>query len=76
VIPQPKPLDVRGLEPPQPMVAVLERLESLAPGETLIVIHDRRPVFLYPQLDERGFTHRTDEAEPGVIRITIERARS
>ena len=67
-------LDVRGLEPPQPMVAVLERLETLAPGETLTVIHDRRPIFLYPQLDERGFTHRTDEAEPGVIRIVIERA--
>jgi hypothetical protein len=28
-------LDVRGLEPPQPMVAVLERLETLAPGAML-----------------------------------------
>jgi uncharacterized protein (DUF2249 family) len=67
-------LDVRGLEPPQPMVAVLERLETLAPDETLTVIHDRRPMFLYPQLDERGFTHRTDEPEPGVVRIVIRRA--
>ena len=69
-------LDVRGLPPPQPMVAVLERLETLAPRETLTVIHDRRPMFLYPQLDDRGFTHRTDEPEPGVIRIVIERAAS
>jgi uncharacterized protein (DUF2249 family) len=67
-------LDVRGLEPPQPMVAVLERLETLGPGETLTVLHDRRPTFLYPQLDERGFTHATDEPEPGVVRIVIERA--
>jgi uncharacterized protein (DUF2249 family) len=66
-------LDVRGLEPPQPMVAVLERLETLAPGETLTVIHDRRPTFLYPQLDDRGFAHRTDEPEHGVVRIVIER---
>ena len=66
-------LDVRGLEPPQPMVAVLERLETLAPGQTLTVVHDRRPTFLYPQLDARGFTHRTDEPEPGLIRIVIER---
>ena len=66
-------LDVRGLEPPQPMVAVLARIETLAPGETLTVVHDRRPTFLYPQLDERGFTHRTDEPEAGVIRIIIER---
>jgi uncharacterized protein (DUF2249 family) len=67
-------LDVRGLEPPQPMVAVLERLETLAPGATLTVIHDRRPTFLYPQLDERGFTHRTEEPEPGVVHIVIRAA--
>ena len=67
-------LDVRGLEPPQPMVAVLERLDTLAPGETLTVVHDRRPTFLYPQLDERGFTHRTEEPEPGVIHILIRRS--
>lgn len=67
-------LDVRGLEPPQPMVAVLERLEALAPGQTLTVIHDRRPMFLYPQLDERGFTHSTDERESGGVRIVIRRA--
>lgn len=66
-------LDVRGLEPPQPMVAVLERLETLAGGQTLTVVHDRRPTFLYPQLDARGFTHRTEEPEPGVVRIIIER---
>jgi uncharacterized protein (DUF2249 family) len=34
-------LDVRGLEPPQPMVLVLERLDTLQPGETLEVLHDR-----------------------------------
>jgi len=69
-------LDVRGLEPPQPMLAVLEHLQTLAPGETLTVIHERRPMFLYPQLDERGFTHRTEESEPGVVRIVIRRGTS
>ena len=66
-------LDVRGLEPPQPMMAVLERLETLAAGERLTVVHDRRPTFLYPQLDERGFVHHTEEPEPGLVRIVIER---
>ena len=66
-------LDVRGLEPPLPMVRVLERLDTLAPGETLLVVHERRPVFLYPQLDQRGFAHETDEPEPGVVRIRIRR---
>ena len=66
-------LDVRGLEPPQPMVRVLERLDTLPPDGTLTVLHERRPMFLYPQLDARGFSHETDEPEPGLVRIVIRR---
>jgi len=67
-------LDVRGLPPPEPMVRVLERLDRLAPGGTLTVLHERRPMFLYPQLDDQGFTHVTEEPEPGLVRIVIRRA--
>jgi uncharacterized protein (DUF2249 family) len=67
-------LDVRGLEPPQPMVRVLEGLDTLQPGAALTVLHERRPLFLYPQLDARGFHHVTDEPEPGLVRIVIRRA--
>jgi uncharacterized protein (DUF2249 family) len=66
-------LDVRGLEPPEPMVRILARLDALGPGQTLEVIHDRRPLFLYPQLDDRGFRHETDEPAPGLVRIVIRR---
>jgi tRNA 2-thiouridine synthesizing protein A len=66
-------LDVRGLEPPQPMVRVLQEAERLEPGAELEVHHDRRPTFLYPQLDDRGFVHETDEPEPGLVRIRIRR---
>jgi uncharacterized protein (DUF2249 family) len=64
-------LDVRGLEPPLPMVRVLEAIETLAPGGRLEVWHDRRPLFLYPQLEARGCRHATDEPEPGLVRIVI-----
>jgi uncharacterized protein (DUF2249 family) len=67
-------LDVRGLEPPQPMVRVLQEIDRLGPGGALEVRHDRRPVFLYPQLDDRGFAHETDEPEPGLVRVIIRRA--
>jgi uncharacterized protein (DUF2249 family) len=67
-------LDVRGLEPPQPMLRVLEAIERLGPGARLEVHHDRRPMFLYPQLDDRGFRHETDEPEPGLVRILIWKA--
>jgi tRNA 2-thiouridine synthesizing protein A len=68
---QPATIDVRGLEPPQPLVRVLKRLDALGPGERLEVIIDRRPLLLYPQLDARGFTHATEEPEPGLFRILI-----
>jgi uncharacterized protein (DUF2249 family) len=68
-------LDVRGLEPPEPMVRVLTHLDTLGPGQTLEVLHDRRPVFLYPQLDDRGFLHQTDEPAAGLVRIVIRRGR-
>jgi uncharacterized protein (DUF2249 family) len=68
---RPAVLDVRGLEPPQPMLRVLQEIDRLGPGAELEVIHERRPMFLYPQLDERGFIHETDEPEPGLVRIRI-----
>ena len=58
-------LDVRGLEPPQPMVRVLEEIDRLGPGAELEVHHERRPMFLYPQLDERGFDPRDRRAGAG-----------
>jgi uncharacterized protein (DUF2249 family) len=64
-------LDVRGLEPPEPMVRVLQALDGLGSGQRLEVLHDRRPIFLYPQLDARGFVHETEEVEPGLVRIVI-----
>ncbi len=66
-------VDVRGLEPPLPMVRVLEAVEALAPGQRLTVLHDRRPLFLYAQLDARGLGHTTEEPAPGIVRITIRR---
>jgi uncharacterized protein (DUF2249 family) len=66
-------IDVRGLEPPEPMVCILEAIERLNAGEIIEVLHERRPLFLYPQLDERGFVHETDEPEAGVVRIRIRR---
>ena len=66
-------LDVRGLEPPEPMLRVLRNAEVLGPEVELEVHHDRRPTFLYPLLEDRGFAHETDEPEPGLVRIRIRR---
>ena len=64
-------LDNRGLEPPQPMMRTLTALSKLQPGETLTIINDRRPMFLYEQLDELGYKYETTEREDGNFQITI-----
>lgn len=64
-------LDNRGLEPPQPMMRTLTALETLPKGETLTIINDRRPMFLYEQLDELGYLYETKELEDGSFEITI-----
>lgn len=48
-------MDNRDLEPPEPMVRILAAADRLAPGETLSVLLRREPVFLFPQLEKRGF---------------------
>ena len=54
--PEPKTkLDNRDLDPPEPMVRILTAAEKLAPGETLSALLRREPVFLFPQLEKRGF---------------------
>ena len=64
-------LDNRGLEPPQPMVRILDALDRLPPGGKVVAINDRRPLFLYPELEERGYRHETEELPDGSYRITI-----
>lgn len=57
-------LDNRGLEPPQPMMRTFEALSSLLQGQVLEIHNDRRPMFLYPHLEERGYRYQTvDEAD-------------
>jgi uncharacterized protein (DUF2249 family) len=48
-------LDNRDLDPPEPMVRILAAADRLAPGETLSALLRREPVFLFPQLEKRGF---------------------
>ncbi|MDA1098689.1 MAG: DUF2249 domain-containing protein [Proteobacteria bacterium] len=49
-------IDVRGLPAPQPMLQILALLETI-PAGAVIVHHDREPIYLYPELTERGWNH-------------------
>lgn len=77
--PKPEPtdihlLDVRDLEPPEPMQKTLEALAGLERGHTLIQINSRVPQFLLPELEARGFQYQVREEQPGVVRVFIRHA--
>lgn len=66
-------VDARGLEPPQPLVAILEALGTLPTGAELRAQTDRRPMHLYPQLEARGFTGESQEQPDGSFITHIRR---
>jgi uncharacterized protein (DUF2249 family) len=58
-------VDARGLEPPQPLVKILEALAALPEAARLRARTDRRPMHLYAQLEERGFVGESEEQPDG-----------
>jgi len=64
-------IDNRGLEPPAPMMRTLKQLDKMNSGESLSIINDRRPMFLYEELDFRGYLHETEAQDDGSFKITI-----
>lgn len=64
-------LDVRGLEPPEPMVRTLEALSTLPRGKTLVQLNERVPQFLLPKLEERGFVYEVREQSHDLVRLFI-----
>ncbi|HEU4647959.1 MAG TPA: DUF2249 domain-containing protein [Gemmatimonadales bacterium] len=67
-------LDVRDLEPPEPMVRTLAALEQLPRGATLVQLNVRVPEFLLPRLEERGFTYDIRPQGPDLVRVFIRHA--
>jgi uncharacterized protein (DUF2249 family) len=64
-------LDVRGLEPPEPMVRTLAALDALPSGHTLVQVNVREPRFLLPKLEERGFEYEVRRQNEEVVRVFI-----
>jgi uncharacterized protein (DUF2249 family) len=52
-------LDVRGLEPPEPLERVLEALDLLGADDQLSMLIEREPHPLYRILANNGYHHRT-----------------
>jgi hypothetical protein len=72
-------VDLRGLEPPEPMVTILQMLDGGEVDTVLIARFDREPIFLYPELDDRGWAHEVIANEctacPDAVTVQIARYR-
>ena len=64
-------LDVRGLEPPEPMVKILETLPKLSANTILVVHHHREPLMLYDKLAERGYKATTNKIKDNYYKVII-----
>ena len=76
--PAPKPdvegeLDLRGMEPPEPMLRILNRLEAMPSGTMFRARTDRQPIHLFPELTSRGAQHRCEPSPDGSWVTTITR---
>lgn len=64
-------LDCRGLEPPEPMVRILDELMRLPRGGEMRARTDLRPSFLLAELEARGFEGDTQKLCDGSHLTTI-----
>jgi len=66
-------VDARGLEPPEPLVRILEAVSNLPKEAQLHARTDRRPMHLHSQLEQRGFTGESEEQNDGSFVTHIRR---
>lgn len=67
-------LDLRQLAPPEPMVRILESLDSLGDGARLVALTPFYPDNLFPILEERGFRWEVERESGQTCRVTVSRA--
>ena len=53
------------------MAKILETLPRIEAGGQILALTDRRPMLLYPKLEERGFAYSTQETGNGWFETRI-----
>jgi uncharacterized protein (DUF2249 family) len=67
-------LDVRGMEPPEPLERILAMIGDFKAGDTLTVIIDCEPLPLFRILRANGFDFRNEPGTSSRYQINIRRA--
>ena len=58
-MPEPRLIDGREMEPPEPLERALAELATLTADEELVMLLNCEPLPLYAILDRRGYCYRT-----------------
>lgn len=64
-------IDVRGLEAPRPLVAILTLIDGGGHAGHVVVHHEREPLYLYPELEERGWQYARLASPAGEVRLEL-----
>ena len=73
-MPEPRLIDGRGMEPPEPLERALVELATLAPGEELVMLLRCEPLPLYSILERNGYGYRSKLRPDGTNEIHIQKA--
>lgn len=66
-------LDVRGMEPPEPMMAILQKIHEIDEDTVLLVHHHREPMMLYEKLEDIGWQAVANKIEENYYKVVITR---
>lgn len=67
-------VDARGLEPPEPLIRILNALEGLPAGAVLHARTDREPCHLFGEASQRGFQFKSNAQPDGTWLTVLSRA--
>ena len=73
-MPEPRVIDGRGMEPPEPLERALAELATLAPGEELVMLLRCEPLPLYAILERNGYRYRSERCADGANEVHIQKA--
>ena len=64
-------VDARLMEPPEPFIQTMEALDTLAPGQTVLLQVGREPFPLYRALELNGFCWQTAHQPDGSVEVLM-----
>jgi len=71
---EPRLIDGRDLQPPEPLERALAELATLAPGEELVMLLRCEPLPLYSILERNGFAYSSKPGPDGTNEVRIRKA--